>query len=61
MKEYLDVFDADSAVGLTDWSLTRDLISIRLVEQLYSKGFFSQEENRELLTEPEMRAAEETN
>ncbi|HSV32263.1 MAG TPA: hypothetical protein VLH40_09630 [Atribacteraceae bacterium] len=58
LEEYLDVFEADSAVGFGDWSLSRDLISIRLVEQLYSKGFFSREDNRELLTEPEARADE---
>lgn len=61
LEEYLDVFEADSAVGLSDWSLSRDLISIRLVEQLHSKGFFNQEENLELLAEPEMRVAEKTN
>jgi len=61
LKEYLDVFEADSAVGRGDWSLSRDLISIRLVEQLYSKGFFSREDNRELLAEPETQVVEETN
>jgi len=60
LEEYLDVFEADSAVGRGDWSLSRDLISIRLVEQLYLKGFFSREENRELLAEPDTRADEET-
>lgn len=55
LEDYLNVFEADSAVGRSDWSLSRDLISIRLVEQLYSKGFFSREDNRELLAEPEMR------
>ncbi|MGH6690211.1 MAG: hypothetical protein ACREF4_05980, partial [Gammaproteobacteria bacterium] len=42
LQEYLDVFDADDAVGLADWSLTRDLISIRLVETLHQRGFFGE-------------------
>jgi CRISPR-associated protein Cst1 len=61
LEEYLNVFEAESAVGRGDWSLSRDLISIRLVEQLYNKGFFSREDNRELLAEPETRADEKTN
>lgn len=40
LQDYLDVFEADDAVGLGDWSLTRDLISIRLVERLQKGGFF---------------------
>lgn len=42
LQEYLDVFEADDAVGLGDWSLTRDLISIRLVETLHQGGFFAE-------------------
>jgi len=42
LQEYLDVFEADGAVGIADWSLTRDLISIRLVESLHSKNFFKE-------------------
>ncbi|ACA59804.1 hypothetical protein [Candidatus Desulforudis audaxviator] len=61
LDEYLDVFEADHAVGRSDWSLSRDLISIRLVEQLYGKGFFGREDNRELLAEPEIQVDEETN
>lgn len=55
LDEYLDVFEADSVVGRGDWSLVRDLISIRLVEQLHKKGFFEKDENRGLLDaeEPE--------
>jgi CRISPR-associated protein Cst1 len=53
LDEYLEVFIADDAVGKADWSLIRDLISIRLVEQLYQKGFFKKEENQDLLVEPE--------
>jgi CRISPR-associated protein Cst1 len=51
LQEYLDVFEADGAVGVSDWSLTRDLISIRLVEALHVRGFFK--DNAELLETPE--------
>jgi CRISPR-associated protein Cst1 len=54
LQDYLDVFQADDAVGRLDWSLTRDLISIRLIEQLHGRGFFSREDNSELLTETEV-------
>ena len=42
LQDYLDVFEADDAVGVADWSLTRDLISIRLVEALHQNGFFKE-------------------
>ena len=42
LQEYLDVFEADGAVGVSDWSLTRDLISIRLVESLHGREFFNE-------------------
>lgn len=51
LQEYLDVFEADDAVGLADWSLTRDLVSIRLVEALHERGFFR--ERPEALKEAE--------
>ena len=57
LDEYLEVFIADDAVGKTDWSLIRDLISIRLVEQLHQKGFFGKDENQDLLLEPEAETA----
>lgn len=50
LQDYLDVFEADGAVGVSDWSLTRDLVSIRLVESLHGKGFFK--ENPEVLETP---------
>jgi CRISPR-associated protein Cst1 len=52
LDDYVKVFEADDAVGRSDWSLTRDLISIRLVEELHKLGFF-EKENADLLTEPE--------
>jgi CRISPR-associated protein Cst1 len=43
LDEYLAVFEADDSIGRTDWSLIRDLISIRLVEQLHKSGFLTKE------------------
>lgn len=53
LQDYLDVFQADDAVGRLNWRLTRDLISIRLIEQLHGRDFFTRENNSELLAEPE--------
>jgi CRISPR-associated protein Cst1 len=33
--EYINVFEAEENAGFTDWSLIRDLISIRVIEQLH--------------------------
>ena len=49
LDEYLAVFEADEGIGRVDWNLIRDLISIRLVEQLQKSGFLS----KEMLQEPE--------
>ncbi len=43
LDDYLSVFEAEDSVGRIDWGLTRDLISIRLVEQLHKTGFLSKE------------------
>jgi CRISPR-associated protein Cst1 len=43
LDEYLAVFEADDSIGRTDWSLIRDLISIRLVEQLQKSGYLTKE------------------
>lgn len=43
LDEYLAVFEADDSIGRADWSLVRDLISIRLVEQLHKSGFLTKE------------------
>lgn len=58
LQEYLDVFEADEAIGRSDWSLVRDLVSIRLVEELYRRGFFAKEDNKELLVDEEEAALE---
>lgn len=53
LDEYLEVFEAEDLVGKSDWSLTRDLISIRLVEQLYKHHWFEKDDNKELLDDLE--------
>ena len=49
LSDYLDVFEAEEVVRLGDWSLTRDLISIRLIEGLHSRRYF--DKNADLLDE----------
>ena len=34
--DYIQVFEADDNAGFVDWTLIRDLISIRMVEQLHA-------------------------
>lgn len=41
--QYLEIFEADDSIGRLDWNLIRDLISIRLVEQLHKAGFLSKD------------------
>lgn len=53
LDEFVRVFEADDAVGRMEWNLIRDLISIRLVEELHNRGFFAKEENADLLAGPE--------
>uniref|UniRef100_A0A7C4QT91 Type I-B CRISPR-associated protein Cas8b1/Cst1 n=1 Tax=Schlesneria paludicola TaxID=360056 RepID=A0A7C4QT91_9PLAN len=49
--DYLNIFLAEDAGDRANWSLIRDLISIRLVEQLFQKKFFDRAENRQVLEE----------
>jgi CRISPR-associated protein Cst1 len=57
LEQYLEVFEADDAVGQVDWRLTRDLICIRLVERLQREKFFDKPENKDVL-EPTTANAE---
>jgi len=43
LDQYLAVFEADDAVGAINWSLIRDLISIRLMEKLHESGWLTPE------------------
>jgi hypothetical protein len=43
LDDYLAVFEADDSIGRVEWKLIRDLISIRLVEQLHKASFLDEE------------------
>jgi CRISPR-associated protein Cst1 len=45
--DYVNVFEAESNLGFTDWSLVRDLICIRMVEQLHKSGWLTPDELKE--------------
>lgn len=47
--EYVDVFLTPDSDERPNWSLVRDLISIRLVEQLFASKFFDRGDNRSVL------------
>lgn len=49
--QYVDLFLATDAGERAPWSLIRDLISIRLVEQLFKQGFFDRGGNSDLLNQ----------
>jgi CRISPR-associated protein Cst1 len=40
LDPYIAVFEEGDGVAQTDWRLARDLVLIRMVEQLYQKGWF---------------------
>jgi CRISPR-associated protein Cst1 len=49
LDEYIQVFEAEDNLGRLDWRLVRDLLSVRVVEQLHRAGFLAKED----LEEPE--------
>lgn len=51
--DYLNIFLADDAGDRVIWSMVRDLISIRLVEQLFRKKFFDRADNSDVLDQPQ--------
>jgi CRISPR-associated protein Cst1 len=44
LDDYLGVFEAEDSTGAANWSLVRDLICIRLVEQLHGSGWLTPEQ-----------------
>lgn len=46
---YVNMFLVSDDGGKVYWSMIRDLISIRLVEELFGRGFFNDPENEKLL------------
>ena len=55
-EDYLQVFEAEDSTGVADWSLVRDLICIRMVEQLHKSGWLTPERVQEEDTEEEEQA-----
>ena len=55
-EDYLQVFEAEDSTGVADWSLVRDLICIRMVEQLHKSGWLTPERVQEEDTEEEAQA-----
>lgn len=49
LQEYLDMFLTDDEQDKVSWSLIRDLISIRLVERLFERNFFTRAGNEDVL------------
>jgi CRISPR-associated protein Cst1 len=43
LDDYLTVFEAEDSAGIADWSLVRDLISIRMIETLHGKQSLTDE------------------
>lgn len=57
MDEYIQVFEAEDNLGRLDWSLVRDLLSIRVTERLHAAGFLTKEVLGE--AEPEVTTSTE--
>lgn len=57
LEPYIAVFEEGDNVAQTDWRLARDLVLIRIVEQLYQRGWF--QSNVEVLAETVADTSEE--
>ena len=57
LDPYIAVFEEGDGVAQTDWRLARDLVLIRMVEQLYQKGWF--QSNMDVLPETSEETEEE--
>ncbi len=55
--QYVDIFLTPDGDGPAKWSLIRDLISIRLVEQLHEKKFFDRPQNAGAMEKEEAEEA----
>lgn len=56
LDPYIEVFEEGDGIAQTDWRLARDLVLIRMVEQLYQKGWF--QSNADMLPETAEETAE---
>ena len=57
LDPYIAVFEEGDGVAQTDWRLARDLVLIRMIEQLYQRGWF--QSNAEVLVETVEETTEE--
>ncbi|MBN1920036.1 MAG: type I-B CRISPR-associated protein Cas8b1/Cst1 [Anaerolineae bacterium] len=57
LEPYIAVFEEGDGVAQMDWRLARDLVLIRMVEQLYQRGWF--QSNAEVLSETVEATVEE--
>ena len=60
LDDYVEVFEAEDNSGAANWSLVRDLICIRLVEQLHKSGWLTPEKMKEEVATVEEEQAAET-
>ena len=60
LDDYVEVFEAEDNSGAANWSLVRDLICIRLVEQLHKSGWLTPEKLKEEVATVEDEQAAET-
>ncbi|MGA2186096.1 MAG: hypothetical protein ABSH47_24030 [Bryobacteraceae bacterium] len=59
LDDYVEVFEAEDNSGAANWSLVRDLICIRLVEQLQKTGWLTPEKLQEEVASVEEEQATE--
>ena len=59
LDDYVEVFEAEDNSGAANWSLVRDLICIRLVEQLHKSGWLTPEKLKEEVAAVEEEQAAE--
>ena len=58
-EEFVQIFENPDSIERLDWNLARDLILIRLIEQLYQSGWFG--DKSDLLEDEEEKLALELN
>lgn len=56
--EFTNIFEISEDWEKKDWSLSKDLIAIRLIEQLYENGWFSKNDNKEIIENEELEIEE---
>lgn len=57
LAPYIQVFEEGTELAYADWRLARDLVLIRMIEDLYARGWFST--NPDALTDELLQAEHE--